>query len=430
MGRRPLGSLGHAPRRVRSAHSAQGARRRHSVPHRLRGARRGDGDSRDEGGSAELHPAGEPRAALPDPRARAERGADPPGEAQRSARALGERAAVPHARGVGARRDPDRGYRRDAPLRERRRRAALRLPGRGPDRPARDVSRSRVPAAPAAHRRERRGGPPRHDRPRRERAHPAAGAVVRRAAARRQAPHDGVRPGPRREDARRTGAPRVRGPVPARGDDVERPRPRVRARDRRDVVVRRRRPHPRPRRGRLPAHDRGLAPRDPPRGSGPRPDGPGPALGQRRAVLRGIPDPAQGRRAAPLAPHRYAPHRGRRRPAQSRNGDRRQQPSRDRGGAAAVREALPDALRAEPRRRLPLDAGGPHPRLQRELRPDLRLPLEGGGPPPGGVGLLRPSGGPRGGAREAARTPEPLELRALPEAQGREHRCGSSRARA
>jgi diguanylate cyclase (GGDEF)-like protein/PAS domain S-box-containing protein len=56
MGRRALRSLLDAPRSVRGARAAEGARRRHALPHRVRGARRGDRDPRDEGRRAELHP--------------------------------------------------------------------------------------------------------------------------------------------------------------------------------------------------------------------------------------------------------------------------------------------------------------------------------------------------------------------------------------
>ena len=146
----------------------------------------------------------------------------------------------------------------------------------------------------------------------------------------------------------------------------------------------------------------------------------------RRAVLRGVPDrsAATARSSTGTTPGRSLP--GGRGPAGRSIGTVTDVSGRraDRGGPAALREALPHALRAQPRRRLPLDARGPDPRLQRVLRPHLRLPLARGGPPPGGLGLLRQARGPPGGAREAARAPEPDELRALPEAQGRKPRVG------
>ena len=145
----------------------------------------------------------------------------------------------------------------------------------------------------------------------------------------------------------------------------------------------------------------------------------------RRAVLRGVPRAAAGRFRAPLAPRRHV-RSGRREPAGAlhRHGHRRQRAPADRGSPASFGEAVPRPVREEPRRRLPLDARRTHPRLQRVLRPHLRLRLARGGPPAGGLGLLSEARRPPGRPGQTPRAAEPDELRALPQAQGRQPRVG------
>ena len=242
----------------------------------------------------------------------------------------------------------------------------------------------------------------------------------------RQARHR-LRAAPRSGGAggRHTDAARIRGRLPPRRAAVGRPRARVRPRGRTHHLVRRRRPHPRLRAGRVSADGRRMGEGDPsgrPRARRRQRVAP---LRDRRAVLRGVPRADLGRPHAPLAPRGDPPSR--RRPArgpQHRHGHRHQRAPPDRGGPARFRAPVPRALRAQPRRRLPLDDRGPPARLQRGLRADLRLCLARGGPAPGGVGLLREARGPRGRPGQAHRTAEPDELRDLPQAQGRQPRLG------
>ena len=355
-------------------------------------------------GRAELHSAREPRAPLPDPRAGAARGPDPPRAAPGAEGAVRERAALPHARRIGARRDPDGGRGRHAALRQPRRRDALRLSRRGADRPAGHLAGSGLPAAPLrrpATTARPRGSPPpgRHAD---GRVAPAR-AVLRRAAcatarrlttvfARDLAEHA------RAEEALRESEERFR----RAAHDVERPDPRVRPRDRPHRVVRRHRPDPRlceaasfrgpSRPGRRPS-TRGPAPASSPRSTGTA----RPASRSSRSTASCA---ATGRRCTGTTPARFCAGTGGQADALHRHGHRHQRPPPDRGGAAALREALPHALRAEPRRRLPLHARGPHPRLQRVLRPDLRLRVARGGPAQAALGLLPEARGP-------ARPPSP-----------------------
>ncbi len=190
-------------------------------------------------------------------------------------------------------------------------------------------------------------------------------------------------------------------------------------------LVRRRRPDPGIPRRRVPADLRGLGKGDPPGGPRPGHERHRPTLGDGRALLRRVPRPAQGRGRPPLAPHRDAAAR-KRGPAHAvhRHRHRHQRTPPDRRGPASVREALPDAVRAQPRRRLPLDPRRPHPGLQRVLRANLRIRVARGSPAAGRLGPLPETGGPAGGGRQAPGAPEPDQLRDLPAPQGRQQRLG------
>ncbi len=103
---------------------------------------------------------------------------------------------------------------------------------------------------------------------------------------------------------------------------------------------------------------------------------------------------------------------------------RHHRPQAHGGGAAGLRGALPPSLRAQPRRRVPLDRRRADARVQPRLRPDDGLRVAGGGARPAGGRLPRGRPRPRGLPRAAAQGREPRQPRDEAAPQGRQPPLG------